>query len=59
MPKSFERILFEIVIVLAVGVFMFMGLAMYDMHVIERQQDLIRRMQTSPNCMAAPGGNHG
>jgi hypothetical protein len=57
-PKDFTRFLFEAVIVLALGVLGFMELAVYNAHVIDQQENLIRQMQENPDCMNT-GGNHG
>jgi hypothetical protein len=57
--RQLLRIMFEIVIIFAVGLIGFMGLSLYNMNVIDQQRDLIRQMSKDPHCMNAPGGNHG
>jgi hypothetical protein len=49
--KTFERILFETIIVLAIGLLGFTGLSVYNMRVIDQQQKLIQQMGTNPACM--------
>jgi Tfp pilus assembly protein PilV len=55
---TFERILFEAVMVLSIGVLALIGLSVYNMHVIDQQRDLIRQMQSNPKCMNTPAGSH-
>jgi hypothetical protein len=58
--RQLQRIMFETIIVLALGLLGFMGLAIYNMKVIENQQKLIHDMSHNPACMVdKTGGNRG
>lgn len=58
--NQLTRIMFETIIILAVGLIGFMGLSIYNMRVIDQQHQLIQDMMQNPACTRpATGGNHG
>lgn len=50
-----ERLLFEVVIVLALGLLSYIGLAAYEMRVIEKQRVLIKQLYQDHSCTGLRG----